>query len=94
MPAREQHRKEQTRKKNQLQVICIRDKRRLGFKLKIVPLVICAFGGGTKEILKEPKNMFEKDELCEKIVTEMQKTILMDSETIIRKVLSVLVQSD
>ena len=59
-----------------------------------MPLVICAFGGGTKETLKEPKNMFEKDHLCEKIVTEMQKTILMDSETIIRKVLSVLVQSD
>ena len=38
--------------------------------------------------------MFEKDDLCEKIVTEMQKTILMDSEIIIRKVLSVFVQSD
>ena len=32
-----------------------------------MPLVICAFGGGTKEILREPKNMFEKDDLCEKI---------------------------
>ena len=31
--------------------------------------------------------MFEKDEFCENIVAEIQKTIFMDSETIIRKVL-------
>ena len=45
-------------------------------------------------MLKELENMFEKDDLCESIVAEMQKTILMDSETIIWKVLSGLVQSD
>ena len=28
--------------------------------------------------------MFEKDDLCQKIVAEMQKTILLDSEAIIR----------
>ena len=50
-----------------------------------MPLVISPFG---KEILKELENMFEKDDLCERIVEEMQKTILMDSETIIWKVLS------
>ena len=38
--------------------------------------------------------MFEKGNLSERIVAEMQKTILMDSETIIRKVPSRLVQSD
>ena len=38
--------------------------------------------------------MFEKDDLCERIVVEMQKTILMDNEIIIRKVTSGLVQSD
>ena len=45
-------------------------------------------------MLKELKNMFEKDGLCERIGAEMQKTISLDSETIIRKVLSGLVQSD
>ena len=59
-----------------------------------MPLVISAFGGGIKEILKELENMFEKDDFCESIVAEIQKTILMDSGTIIRKVLSGLVQSD
>ena len=38
--------------------------------------------------------MFEKNDLCERIMAEMQKTILMDSEKINRKVLSGLVQSD
>ena len=38
--------------------------------------------------------MFEKDDLCERIMAEMQKTILMDSKTIIWKVLSGLVQKD
>ena len=68
--------------------------RRPRFKVKVVPLVISAFGGGIKEILKEPENMFEKHDFCGRIVAEMQKTVLMDNETIIQKVLSKLVQSD
>lgn len=39
-----------------------------------------------KEVLKELENMLEKD-FCEKIVAEMEKTILMDRETINGKVL-------
>ena len=68
--------------------------RRTGFKVEVVPLVISIFGEDLKEMLKELENMIEKDDLCERIGAEMQKTILMDSETIIRKVLSGLVQSD
>ena len=68
--------------------------RRPGFKVKVAPLVIIAFGGGLKEILKELENMFEKDDLCERTVAEMKKTILIDSETIIQKVLLRLAQSD
>ena len=59
-----------------------------------MPLVINVFGGAVKDILKELENMFEKDDLYERIVAEMQKTIFLDSETIIRKVLSGLMQSD
>ena len=68
--------------------------RRPGFKVKVVPLVVSVFGGGLKEMLKELENMFEKYDLCERIGAEIQKTILMDSETTIRKVLSGVVQSD
>ena len=34
-------------------------------------LVKSAFGGGIKEVLKELENMFEKDDLCQKIVAEI-----------------------
>ena len=57
-------------------------------------LVKSAFGGSIKVVLKELENMFEKDDLCERIVVTVEKTVLMDSETIIRKVLSGLVHSD
>ena len=50
-------------------------------------LVISAFGGVVKKILKELENMFEKDDLWKKFVAETQKSIT-------GKVLSGLVQSD
>ena len=68
--------------------------RKPGFKVKVASPVIIIFSGGLKEMLKELENMFERDDLCEKIGPEMQKKILMNSKTIIRKVLSGLVQSD
>ena len=45
---------------------------RPGFKFKVVPQVMSAFGRGLKEILKELENIFQKDDLCERIVAEMQ----------------------
>ena len=53
-----------------------------------------AFGGGIQDVLSELEKMFEKDDLCKKIVAEIQESILVDSETIIRKVLSGLVPRD
>ena len=50
--------------------------------------MISALGEGIKETIKELENIFETNDLCKKVVAEMLKTILMDSETIIRKVLS------
>ena len=68
--------------------------RKPGFKVNVAAPVIIIFSGGLKEMLKELENMFERDDLCEKIWPEMQKNFLMDSKTIIRKVLSGLIQSD
>ena len=59
-----------------------------------MPLVISALGVGIKETITELENVFETNDLCKKVVAEMQKTILRDNETIIRKVLSGLVHSD
>ena len=52
MPAREQYRKEEVGKENQLEAVCIWNKRerRPRFKGKVVPLVISAFGGGINPI--------------------------------------------
>ena len=58
-----------------------------------MPLVISVFGGDHKEMLKELENMFKINDLCERIGAEMKETVFMNSETIIRKVLSGLVQS-
>ena len=52
MLAREQYRKEEVGKENQLQAVYIWNKkeRRPGFKVKVVSLVISAFGGGINPI--------------------------------------------
>ena len=57
--------------------------RRPGYE--IVPLIIGALGGGMRQTTKDMAKVFENGELLKRIVGEMQKTVLMDSETILRK---------
>ena len=47
-----------------------------------------------KKTTNELSKLLAKHELVVKTAAEMQKTILMDSETLLRKVLSGIVQSD
>ena len=58
----------------------------------IVPVVVGALGGGIKEVLGNVERVFsehsEPERLAEITVVETQKTMLMDSESMIRKVLS------
>ena len=68
--------------------------RRPGYKILIVPIVIGALGGGMKHAMSDLGKIFSNDELLKETLCEMQKTILMDSETTIRKVLSGLIQGD
>ena len=68
--------------------------RRPSFEIRIVPVIIGALGGGVKQAMNDLKGIFGKEDICKNLIGEMQKTILMDSETIIRKVLSGLIQSD
>ena len=60
--------------------------RRPGYNITIVHVVI---GGGMKEVLRDVERVFsehsEPERLAEITVAEMQKTILMDSESRIRK---------
>ena len=67
-------------------------KRRPGYKEYIVPVVVGALGGGIKGLRFDLKKIFENNELLDKIIVMMQRTVLMDSESIIRRVISRLVQ--
>ena len=71
--------KEKKRETNHRHLAFELNERRSGFKVRVA---------------KELENIFETNDLCKKVVAGMQKTVLMVSETIIRKVLSGLVQSD
>jgi len=66
--------------------------RRPGYEIVVAPLVIGALGGGMKQATVDIGKIFTNKDLVKKTVCEMQKTILMDSETTIRKVLSGLIQ--
>ena len=58
-----------------------------------MPVIIGALGGGMRKMMSDISRIFEKDEVVKK-TKEMQKTVLMDSETTLRKVLSGLIQRD
>ena len=57
----------------------------------VVPLVIGALDGGIRQIMVDMGKNFENKDLLKKAICEMQKTVLMDSETTSRKVISGLV---
>ena len=66
--------------------------RRLGYEIMVVPLIIGALGGGVKQIFSDMGKIFEDKNILNRTICEMQKTVLMDSETTSRKVLSGLIQ--
>ncbi|KXJ25611.1 hypothetical protein AC249_AIPGENE6318 [Exaiptasia diaphana] len=52
--------------------------RRPGYDVKVVPVIIGALGGGIKMTISEVSKLFENHENVERIVGEMQKTVLMN----------------
>ena len=65
-----------------------------GYTVIIVPVIIGALNGGMKKTMDELTKLLTKQELVLKTAGEMQKTIPMDSKTLLRKFFSGLVQSD
>ena len=57
---------------------------------KVIPIVIGCLGGGMKELKTDMQKIFEYENEKELYTTmrEMQKTVLWESESMIRKVLS------
>ena len=58
----------------------------------VVPLVIGALGRGIRQIMADMGKIFGNKYLLKRTICEMYKTVLMDSRTTSRKVLSGLVQ--
>ena len=66
--------------------------RREQYRVTVVPLVIGCLGGGIKQLTKDIKVLF-KPENVNSILSKMRKVVLWESETILRKVTSGLIQS-
>ena len=59
-----------------------------------VHLLLGALGGGMKACKNELKKLFKDKDLVNNVAGEMQRTVLMDSESIIRKLMLGLIQSE
>ena len=64
-----------------------REKRK-NYEVKVIPLIIGSLGGGVNAIQKNIEKILTEKTAAEKVVREMQKMILMESESIVRKVIS------
>ena len=66
--------------------------RREQYRVTVVSLVIGCLGGGIKQLTKGTKVLFKSEDV-NSILSEMRKVVLWESETILRKVTSGLIQS-
>ena len=65
--------------------------RREGYTVKVIPTINGCLGGGMKELKENIRQIFEydsNDKKLEWIAREMQKTVLWENESLIRKVIS------
>ena len=67
-------------------------KRREQCRVTVVPLVIGCLAGGIKQLTKDIKVLFNPEDV-NSILSETQKVVLWESETILRKSTSELLQS-
>ena len=68
--------------------------RRPGYEIYVVPIVVGALGGCIKVLKVSLKKIFNNNKLLEKVVAVMQKTVVMDSESIAQRVMSGLIQGE
>ena len=62
------------------------------YRVMVVPLVVGCLGGGIKQLTKDIKVLFKPEDV-NSIYSEMLKVVLWESETILSKVTSGLIQS-
>ena len=68
--------------------------RHLGYKVMIIPIVIGCLGGGIKRATNRIRRIIKDENRAKQVANEMLKSVLFENETIVRKVLSGLVQED
>ena len=54
-----------------------------GYEIYVVPVVVGALGGGIKALKVNLKKIFDNNELLDEVVAMIQKTVLMDRESIV-----------
>ena len=54
-----------------------------GYEIYVVPVVVGALGGGIKALKVSLKKIFDNNELLDEVVAMIQKTVLMDRESIV-----------
>ena len=67
--------------------------RRPGYEIYMVPVLVGALGVGIKALNVDLKKILDNDLLDEGFAV-MQKTVLMDSERIVQRVMSGLIQGE
>ena len=68
--------------------------RRPVYKIYVVLVVVGALGSGIKALKVDLKIIFGNNEPLDEVMAMMQKTVLMDSESIVRRVMSRLIQGE
>ena len=63
-----------------------------GYEIYMIPVIVEALGGGIKVLKFDLKKIFDNNELLEEMVAVMQKTVLINNESIVRRVMSGLIQ--
>ena len=58
----------------------------------MIPVIVRALGGGIKVLKFDLKKIFDNNELLEEMVAVMQKTVLINNESIVQRVMSGLIQ--
>ena len=66
--------------------------RREQYRVTVVPLVIGCLGGGIKQLTEDIKVLLKPEDV-NSILSKMQRVVLWESETTLRKVTSGLIQS-
>ena len=88
MPTTKQHWSKRTEKLTKYRQLAFETReQRPGYTTYVVPVVVGALGGDIKALKVNLKKIFGNNELLEEVVAVMQKTVLMDSESIVQRVI-------